>query len=197
MKPHRSADRRPTPLRTAAPRFIDISVPIRPGMPSWPGDPAFEFTAGGCHRRGDAANVSWIGHGGARRHARGRAAALLPGRRCRWTDLPLDCWSVPAWSPGVTRPARHLAQPTWPRWHLPPGITRLLLKTSNSACGAGWTAPADFVGLAPDAAEWIVAARHPLLGMDYLSVEDVPGADGEHPVHKTLLAAGVDHPGRD
>ena len=40
--------------------WIDVSVPLRNGMPSWPGDRAFERTLDSDMKKGDHDNVSRI-----------------------------------------------------------------------------------------------------------------------------------------
>src|SRR3990172_5377954 len=72
---------------------------------------------------------------------------------------------------------------------LPADARRLLLKTPNGRFWEEDEFHTNFIGLAPDAAPWLVERRFLLVGIDYLSIERFrsPG----HEVHKTLLAAGV------
>ena len=171
-------------------RVHDISVTVFPGMPSWPGDPTFESRLVDAIARGEAANVSWIGicahtgtHVDAPLHFFQDGAAV--------DSLPLDalvgpCIVAEVPVTGVICAADLAAL------NLPAGMTRLLLKTPNSSL---WrSSPTafrpDFVALTPDAAAWVVRRGIRLLGVDYLSVEPYP-APREHPVHKTLLGAGV------
>lgn len=180
----------PAPGGQASPRLHDISVPVFPAMPSWPGDPTFETRLADAIAEGEAANVSWIGMGA---HSGTHVDAPLhffPGGDSV-DSLPLDMLvgrCMVAELPTV----RTVCAADLNGLDLPVHTERLLLKTSNSALwhtGNGQFRP-DFVGLAPDAAAWIVARGVRLLGMDYLSVEPYP-APREHPVHKTLLRAGV------
>jgi arylformamidase len=72
------------------------------------------------------------------------------------------------------------------RGHALTGVTRLLLKTRNSA---GWVEDStlfreDFVGLSLDAAAHLVALGVRLVGVDGLSVAPFRGGDG---VHEALL----------
>ena len=40
------------------PRFLDVSVPLAPGIPTYPGNPPFEFDAVKRIANGDSSNVS-------------------------------------------------------------------------------------------------------------------------------------------
>jgi arylformamidase len=172
------------------PHIYDISVAVWPGMPSWPGDPTFETRLVDAIAGGEAANVSWIGMGA---HSGTHVDAPLHffDDGAAVETLPLDVLIGPC---VVTElPGRGLIRAAdLAALNLPAGLTRLLLKTANSAlwhAAAGGFRP-DFAGLAPDAAAWIVEHGIRLVGVDYLSVEPYP-APREHPVHKTLLGAGV------
>ena len=72
----------------------------------------------------------------------------------------------------------------------PPGTERVLFRTRNSTY---WAEPAptfhpDFVGVALDAAAWLIERGVRLIGVDYLSVSPY---DQSVPVHTVLLQAGV------
>ena len=172
------------------PRLHDISVAVCPQMPSWPGDPTFESRLVDAIAQGEAANVSWIGMGA---HSGTHVDAPLHffENGAAVDSLPLDvlvgpCIVAELPATGAIRAADLEAL------SLPADVTRLLLKTLNSALWRSHPGAfqADFVGLAPDAARWVINQGIRLLGVDYLSVEPYP-APREHPVHKTLLAAGV------
>lgn len=69
------------------------------------------------------------------------------------------------------------------------GVTRLLLKTSNSGL---WSSPdfsEDYVSLSGPAADYLVNLGIVLLGIDYLSIEQFKSED--YHVHHALLGAGV------
>lgn len=178
------------PASQLPPRLYDISVAIGPHMPSWPGDPVFESRLVDAISEGEAANVSWIGLGA---HCGTHVDAPLHFFQggAAVDSLPLDvlvgpCVVAELPVTGAIRAADLAAL------RLKPGATRLLLKTTNSSLwrSSDSTFRPDFVGLAPDAADWVVHQGIRLLGIDYLSVEPYP-APREHPVHTTLLAAGV------
>jgi arylformamidase len=73
---------------------------------------------------------------------------------------------------------------------IPLRTKRLLIKTSNSKFWARGETEfhTDYVGLGPDAAEWLVQRKIELVGVDYLSV--APWKESR-PTHQILLSAGV------
>lgn len=166
--------------------WIDVSAPIRPGMPVWPGDPPIEMQILSSVADGAAANVSrWsIGtHTGTHvdppRHfiAGGRTVLEMPLRDLCGPAFIADVRGV---RPHVT--AQHLEQA------VPDGVRRILLRTDNSAAD-GSVFHEDFVALTPDAADWLLRKGIALVGIDGPSVEAFrsPG----HPVHHALLGAGI------
>jgi len=198
-------------MRTEPMQWYDVSLPIHTGMPTWPGDPPPEVRHLADLRRGDAANVSWIGlgvHTGT--HIDAPAHFLAGGATV--DALSLDDLVGPCTVAHV--PVEALITATdLDALSLPSGVSRLLLKTANSSCRTERAAaqhPAaaashrncpsrgpvpeafrrDFVSLAEDGARWIVERGLTLVGIDYLSVEayQVPS---DHSVHHTLLTAGV------
>lgn len=72
-----------------------------------------------------------------------------------------------------------------------PGAERVLLKTANSRRRllSDVEFHPDYVGVAPDAARWLVAQGVRLVGVDYLSVG--PYGDANVETHRILLGAGV------
>ena len=74
---------------------------------------------------------------------------------------------------------------------IPPGTTRLVLKTRNSELWNDYTQGfrTDFVALTPAAAEWVIGRGIRLIGIDYLSIEryQEPG----RVTHRSLLGAQV------
>lgn len=72
---------------------------------------------------------------------------------------------------------------------LPAGTERVLLKTRNSAFWQQNSFREDYVGVSPDAAQWLVEKSLRLVGIDYMSVERFASTD--FATHKILLQAGV------
>ena len=158
-----------------------MSVPLRPGMPVWPGDPAFESALAASLADGEPANVTRIAlsahtgtHVDAPLHFLDGAAAV--------EELPLDalvgpCVVVEAAGAGGELGPDALAS-------VPPGAARVLLKTTNSEL---WARPGfveDHLSLSDAAAQEVVRRGIRLVGIDYLTIGGVNA-------HRTLLAAGV------
>ena len=167
-------------------RVIDISVPLRERMPTYPGDPPFEKAAARSRKAGDAAEVSRLtlgSHAGTHvdvpfHFVEGGADVLAVGPApfvgpCRVVELA----GVPRVDAGD---AEKLA---------PVAGERILFKTDNSALWARDEFATDYVYLTAAAAGVLAARRVALVGWDYLSVEEFDAADA--PAHKTLLAADV------
>ncbi len=167
-------------------RFIDVSVPLKTGMPTFPGNPDFELHAVKRIAEGGSSNVSRLvlgthtgTHVDAPRHFFDNAATvdalaldLLIGR-ARVVEITKRG--------GITREdlaAANLREDL-----------RVLLKTPNSAF---WNEPAfrqDFTYLDESAASYLVEQGVKVIGIDYLSVEQFkkPGA----PAHRALLSSNA------
>ena len=168
------------------PRFLDVSVPLAPGMPTYPGNPEFELQPLKRIADGASSNVSRMvlgthtgTHVDAPRHffddgadADSLDLNMLIGR-ARVVDLPRRG--------GIT--ADDLASA---------GLRedlRVLLKTPNSAMWTGGEFRQDYTHLTESGARYLADQGVKLVGVDYLSVEAFkkPGA----PAHRTLLSQGV------
>ncbi|HEY3352450.1 MAG TPA: cyclase family protein [Polyangia bacterium] len=170
-----------------APRWIDVSVPIRPGMPRWPGDPAIRVARVAQLAHGDDANVSTLAFGAhtgthvdAPRHYLAGGVAV--------DAMPLEATVGPARVIGIRDPDRITADEL--RDHAVRRGERLLLRTRNS--GRVWRAPRfqrRYVALTKAAAELLAARRVRAVGIDALSVGPF-GPEGAE-VHRALLGAGV------
>jgi len=170
-----------------APRLVDVSVVLKPGLAAYPGNPEFEMTPVKRVAEGASSNVSRLvmgthtgTHVDAPRHFFDDRAGvealpleLLVGR-ARVIDLPHRG--------GITQ--AHLSAA---------GLRedlRVLLRTPNSAL---WNSSQgfykDYTYLTGDGAAFLVAQGVKVVGIDYLSVEQFkkPGA----PAHHALLGAGV------
>jgi arylformamidase len=167
--------------------WLDISVPIRHGMPVYEGDP-------GVHLR--------------------RHASLAEGAICNLTAADLGLHSgthvdapnhfldgaagVEAWTaehllgPAQVVDARsvegHITPAALDGLAIPPGTRRVLFQTRNGSLWERAEAAKDFVALTPGAAEVLVARGVVLAGIDYLSI--APFSDPA-PTHEILLGAGI------
>lgn len=167
--------------------IVDISVPLRSGMPTWPGSVGLTLTQTQSLAAGGPANVSRLDtdvHMGT--HVDAPWRFLASGATVE--TLALDELIGPAWVahlpgiPAVTASALEAAD-------IPAGTRRLLLRTDNSERWATETTfRPDFVALTLDAARWIVDRGIRLIGNDYLSVQRFH--DGPE-THRLLLDARV------
>jgi len=165
-------------------RFLDITTPIRSGMPVYPGDPPVAVAPHLAVSRGDPVNVSTLtlgSHTGthldAPRHlgAEGAAVDELPLALLLGPALVMDLGPVPAIEADALARSGRLDLGDLPR---------LLLKTAPAGSGASEHPP-----LTEDAARLLLDADVRLVGIEGLSV-DAPSAT-ELPVHRLLLGAGV------
>lgn len=169
-------------------RMIDISIPLHNGMVVWPSDPPIHLERRRTVER-DGANVSEVCMGLHTGTHVDPSLHFVPGGRSV-DQLPLDILMGPADVLDLSEVDRITAADL-ERQGLPADCRRLLLRTRNSRYWAqGDTAfHDDYVGLSPDAAQWLVDRGIQLVGIDYLSIE--PRGLAGHPVHRTLLEAGV------
>lgn len=167
-------------------RVIDISVPVRAGMHSYPGDPAPAIEPVRQIPRGDVCNLSLLtmgSHTGT--HVDAPYHFLADGPRLG--DVGLERMigeAVVADLRGRAAVDAAALRGT----DLRKGDILLCL-TDNSR---RWERPdfqQDFTYLTEDAAEVLVAAGAHAVGMDYLSIEQFGSRD--FPVHRRLLGAGV------
>ena len=168
------------------PRFLDVSVPLAPGIPAYPGNPEFELQPIKRIAEGGSSNVSRLvmgthtgTHVDAPRHffdgaagIDGLALDLLIGR-AHVVDMPRRG--------GIT--VDDLA-----RAGLREDL-RVLLRTPNSALWNGTAFKQDYTYLTEDGARYLVAQGVKVVGIDYLSVEQFKKAGA--PAHRTLLSQGV------
>lgn len=170
--------------------WIDISLPIAPGLLVWPGNPAVEIRPVRRMAGGDGADVSELRlgtHTGTHvdppRHMIEGASGV--------DRVPLDVLIGPCWVADATGRGGALGADDLDSLNVPTGADRLLLQTDNSRLWRHLPAefPDEYVSLAPDGARWIVERGIRLIGTDFLGIEE-RGAVG-HPAHVELLTNGV------
>lgn len=171
-------------------RVIDVSLAIGPDLLVWPGNPGVAITPTSRISRGDSSNVSEVrlgSHTGT--HVDPPSHFLDGGPTAQ--DLPLDVMIGAATVGDLTGVAGPLGPGELAGLSLSEDVTRLLLRTDNSALWAAHPQrfPDEYVALSPDGARWLVDHGIRLIGIDFLSIE-ARGAPG-HPTHRTLLEAGV------
>jgi arylformamidase len=166
------------------PKIIDISLPIKKGMPIWPGSAkpclGWDFQI----KKGDKANVTQLKidvHTGT--HLEGPLHFIPDG--ISLDKMPLNRFigeAMVVYLPKV----KSITADDLKKLSLPKHITRLLFRTSNSNF---WQKgekkfQKNYVGLNSDAANWLVEAGIQLVGIDYLSIAKY---DETVKVHRILL----------
>lgn len=166
-------------------KLYDISMPVSPTLPVYPGDTPVRLEPVTSLGKGDIANVSRLTisthcgtHLDVPRHVcdDGLTVDQIPLHRLVGRAIVAEIHGTAE----IDR--HHLA-----RLHLR-GEQRVLLKTDN---GRLWETAGfceEYAALTPDAARYLADIGVELVGIDYLSVEPFNG-DGS--VHRTLLDAGA------
>jgi arylformamidase len=173
--------------RSSPPPWIDISVPIRPGVPIFEGDPAFHIELAASMAAGAICNVSRLdlgAHTGTHLDAPRHFIDGAPATE----SISLDDCIGPAWVVDATALSRTVGAADIAALDIPSGQTRLLFKTPNSELWGKEGFQSGFIGLDGGAAAVLVERGVRLVGIDYLSI--APFGD---PVatHQTLLTASV------
>lgn len=169
--------------------LYDISLPLSPQLPTWPGDPKPRLERIAQMDRGDLANVSYW------------AATVHTGTHIDAPDhflnngvtvgkLPLEVFLGPAWIIEVPAQVDLITPPVLEALPWPRQARRVLFRTRNSLWWEQGIAEfrEDYVALSPEGAQWIVQQGVQLVGIDYLSI--APFQDPV-PTHRVLLKAGV------
>src|SRR6266540_597045 len=166
-------------------KIYDITVPISPSLPTFPGDPPVKIEPVTRIEKGDAANVSRItmsshcgSHIDVSLHYNEEGISL--------ENLPLTLLignALVADLGGITEIGRDVLA------RLPlTGVERLLLKTDNSLLWERTGFYDIYAHLTRDGAEYLLTTSVQLIGIDYLSIE---GYSGDGQVHRLLLRNGV------
>ncbi len=159
--------------------IIDLSVPVRPGMVTYPGDPTVHLERVKSIADGDPANLSRLDfgvHSGT--HVDAPIHFVEGGAASE--SLPLDVLVGPVRVLDATAETR-LDAATVGRYEL---AERILFKTANSELWSRETFAEDFVSLTEDGARTLIDGGVRLVGIDYLSI-------GDEGAHHALLGAGV------
>ena len=169
-------------------KIIDLTLGISPAIPVWPNNPGVELERMNKIEAGANSNVSRLAlgvHTGTHVDAPVHFVQGATGV----DTLDLATLIGPAcviYLPKVNR----VTAPDLIAAKIPPRTKRLLIKTRNSDYWARGETEfhTDYVGVGPDAAEWLVKKKIALVGVDYLSV--APWKESK-PTHEILLKAGV------
>ena len=169
--------------------IFDITLPMTPDLPVWPGDPPIVLERVASMDAGAHANVSHLStsvHAGT--HVDAPHHFLNDNRTVE--SLSLHALNGPAWVIRIPDEEQVVTSGVFDRANIPADAERLLLKTRNSALwqkGQMEFFP-DFVGISAEGAEWLVHRNVRLIGIDYLSVAPYQNSV---PTHQALLGAGM------
>lgn len=167
--------------------FIDISIPIIPGMITWPGDPPVDISRMRDQGKGDDATVSRINMGAHTGTHMDSPLHFIAGG-ADMESMPLEA------TLGVCRVIEvgddHSISRKSLEAHSIRQDERLLLKTKNSK-SRWWESPFDehFIYISAEAAQYLASLGIMTIGIDYLSVGGFHH-DGVA-THRALLGAGI------
>jgi arylformamidase len=167
--------------------WIDVSVTLRTGMVSWPGNPPVRISHARDIEKGDRSTVSLLemgSHSGT--HMDAPAHFIRGGSGI--DTIPLDAAIGPARVIEI-HDRESIKADELLSHHIRRG-ERILFKTQNSArCWSTDSFVEDFVYVSAGAARYIAERQVRLVGIDYLSVGGFR-ADGVE-THQALLTAGI------
>lgn len=171
------------------PRIIDITVPVGPGMLTYPGDPVVSVERISDMADGDVSNLSIISmstHAGT--HVDPPIHFVADGVTI--DRVPLDTLIGPAHLIDM-RGIATIGPRELENAELPANTERMLFLTDWSARWAEVSPafPDVYTALSPDGARWLVNRGVRLVGTDFISIEGTE--DPTFPVHRTLLGANV------
>lgn len=169
--------------------IYDVTVPLRNGLPTWPGDPGIEIATSRSLANGDDANVSQLNFGAHTGTHVDAPAHFIEGA-VKVESLPLEVLIGEAEVIEVPEEVRVIDE-AFVDSHCTPGTARIIFKTRNSKF---WSEPeprfhTDFTYVDVPAASKLVQLGLRLIGIDYLSIEKY-GSE-HHGVHHELLSHGV------
>jgi arylformamidase len=174
-------------MRLPAPRFHDISLPLRDGGVVYPGDPAVRIGVHLAIARGDPANVSTLALGSHSGTHVDAPSHFLPGGDTV-DRLPLGRMVGPAVVVDVSGRAGGIGPEELAEYDLA-GRTRVLLRTGNADLLRRGEFSPEYRALNPGGARFLLDRGVELVGVDTLSVERFGSED--FPVHRMLLGEGV------
>ncbi len=168
-------------------RVHDISVPLRPDMPTYAGEPGPELEFRSLLSKGEPYTVSTVSlgsHTGTHVDAPSHFLDGAPGVDA----LSLDALVGQAYVAEFGGDS-HITVADLDSMDIPGDCRRVLFKTRNGRFWDDSEFHTDFIALAPDAARALAERGMRLVGIDYLSIERFQPERYE--VHETLLASGV------
>lgn len=172
-------------------KIIDVTLAMRPDMPTWPGEQGPRVEPHSRISAGKPANVSLVSFANHTGTHVDPPVHFLEGTGSV-DEMPLEAMLGPCRVLRYDGPP-HITGAWLEGQRVPPSVTRLLFRTRNSEL---WRDPThafvrEFVALDETAAQWCVERGVVLVGVDYLSIEPFGSSPKGHPVHKTLLRKNV------
>jgi len=161
----------------------DVSIPIRPGMIIYRGNPGVKLERALTIGGGDGANVSRLTMGV-------HTGTHIDGSLHFYDDgsgvdaLPLEAMLGRCRVVEISDPGEAIDRATLEAADIPAGTDRVILKTPNSRLWELEEFTHDFVRLDGDGAAFVLERGIRLIGIDYLSI-------GDHDAHLALLGNGV------
>jgi arylformamidase len=167
----------------AVTELIDITVPIRPGMPVYAGDPEVHLERSASIAAGDPANISRLDfgvHTGTHVDAPLHFIEGAAGAEA----LPLEALVGPAVVVDATSLEDDIDATALGTLDIPEGAERLIFKTRNCELWNKDTFSPEFISFVESGARRVVDMGVRLVGIDYLSI-------GDEQAHHVFLGAGV------
>lgn len=151
--------------------IIDISLPLHPDLPVWPGGHGIRISRLMNISQGDTANVSRLDidiHSGTHIDA---PLHFIEGGKTT-AEIPLE-WLIGPCLVADMRGKKAITAADLEGLSLPDQVERILFRTDNSLKWADLSHPfdPDYCALTADAAQWVADRRIRLVGIDYHSIQ--------------------------
>jgi len=164
-------------------KIYDITQTISPGMLAWPGEEIVAFNKVEYEGVSSLTHLVLSAHTGTHLDA---PAHIISGGK--GTDQ-LDLEQLTGLARVCYLPGGHSIDSAMLSNLSLDGVSRLLMRTSNSTLLESASFNKDYVSLTEDAAEYLVEKGIKFLALDYLSVDKFDTS--MYPVHRILLNAGI------
>ncbi len=180
-----SSTKRKTPISSTG--WIDVSVPLKDGMVSWPGDPKVSIKRALDIEKGAEANVTKLNMG-AHTGTHIDAPCHFLNSKAGIDKIPLD--NVIGKARVIAIQGREIITPADLKPHRIRKGERVLFKTDNSK-SRWYLKPFNkkYVSLSLEAARFLAQRGVRTVGIDYLSIASMQSDGGE--IHRVLLKAGI------
>ena len=153
------------------PTIIDISVPLSPALPVWPGEKHLSITQAASMKNEADYNLTRLAMGSHTGTHIDAPLHFVDGGKTT-AEIPLEKLVGPCQVVDFTGKNKITATDL-ESMNLETGVEKLLFKTGNSRLWdyMGHSFFEDFCALTADAAQWVVDRGIHLVGIDYLSIQ--------------------------